>query len=227
MFDVDAAHLPGRLTAVAAALGERLTTAAPIARRAPPRPAAGRRSTWSATSATSSSCGAAPIVRVLVEDRPSFPPMHRDERAALERYAEQRPATVAADVGVAARLLGGVLTGRSAAELDRPCVYNYPEPTERSLVWIGRNALHEGEHHLLDVHRAPARAARPTRGLDRRRRAGAGIGRGADVPPRAGSGLLGRDGLEGALVLDKTKWVHTLAMRFPLMSRTSTATVWS
>src|SRR4029453_14816348 len=29
-------------------------------------------------------------------------------------------------------------------------------------------------------------------------------------------GLLGRDGLEGALVLDKTKWVHTLAMRFPL-----------
>jgi uncharacterized membrane protein (UPF0127 family) len=31
-----------------------------------------------------------------------------------------------------------------------------------------------------------------------------------------GRGLLGRDGLEGAVVLDKTKWVHTLAMRFPL-----------
>jgi uncharacterized membrane protein (UPF0127 family) len=29
-------------------------------------------------------------------------------------------------------------------------------------------------------------------------------------------GLLGRDGLDGALVLDKTRWVHTLAMRFPL-----------
>lgn len=29
-------------------------------------------------------------------------------------------------------------------------------------------------------------------------------------------GLLGRDGLEGALVLERTKWVHTLAMRFPL-----------
>lgn len=29
-------------------------------------------------------------------------------------------------------------------------------------------------------------------------------------------GLLGRDGLDGALVLDKTRWVHTLTMRFPL-----------
>ncbi len=29
-------------------------------------------------------------------------------------------------------------------------------------------------------------------------------------------GLLGRDGLEGALVLRPCRWVHTLGMRFPL-----------
>ncbi|MDQ3468618.1 MAG: DUF192 domain-containing protein [Actinomycetota bacterium] len=29
-------------------------------------------------------------------------------------------------------------------------------------------------------------------------------------------GLLGRDGLEGALVLTNCKWVHTMGMRFPL-----------
>jgi len=29
-------------------------------------------------------------------------------------------------------------------------------------------------------------------------------------------GLLGRDGIEGALVLPRTRQVHTLAMRFPL-----------
>jgi uncharacterized protein len=29
-------------------------------------------------------------------------------------------------------------------------------------------------------------------------------------------GLLGRDDLEGALVLDRCRWVHTLGMRFPL-----------
>jgi S-DNA-T family DNA segregation ATPase FtsK/SpoIIIE len=156
VFDVDAARLPARLTAVAAALGERLTTAASVALVRRPAP-----QSWCALELV---CHVRDvflvqrerIVRVLVEDRPSFPPMHRDERAILERYAEQLPATVAAEVSVAARLLAGVLTGRSAAELERPCVYNYPEPAERSLVWIGRNALHEGEHHLLDVSRALA-----------------------------------------------------------------------
>jgi uncharacterized membrane protein (UPF0127 family) len=29
-------------------------------------------------------------------------------------------------------------------------------------------------------------------------------------------GLLGRDGIEGALVLKGCRWVHTLGMRFPL-----------
>lgn len=29
-------------------------------------------------------------------------------------------------------------------------------------------------------------------------------------------GLLGRDGIEGALVLSRCRWVHTLGMRFPL-----------
>jgi uncharacterized membrane protein (UPF0127 family) len=28
-------------------------------------------------------------------------------------------------------------------------------------------------------------------------------------------GLLGRDGIDGALVLTKCRWVHTLGMRFP------------
>jgi uncharacterized protein len=30
------------------------------------------------------------------------------------------------------------------------------------------------------------------------------------------NGLMGRDGLEGALVLDPCRWVHTLGMRFPI-----------
>jgi uncharacterized protein len=31
-----------------------------------------------------------------------------------------------------------------------------------------------------------------------------------------GRGLLGRDGIEGALVLPRCRWVHTLGMRFAL-----------
>jgi uncharacterized membrane protein (UPF0127 family) len=30
------------------------------------------------------------------------------------------------------------------------------------------------------------------------------------------NGLMGRDGLEGALVLDPCRWVHTFGVRFPL-----------
>jgi uncharacterized membrane protein (UPF0127 family) len=29
-------------------------------------------------------------------------------------------------------------------------------------------------------------------------------------------GLLGRDGIEGALLLERTRWVHSLGMRFPI-----------
>jgi hypothetical protein len=156
VFDVDPADLPGRLIAVAGAVGERLTNASPSA--------VGRRPAPGSWSALELACHVRDvflvqrerIVSTLVEDRPSFPVMHREERVVLERYAEQPPAAVAADLAVAARLLAGVLTGRSAAELDRPCVYNYPVPTDRTLAWIGRNALHEGEHHLADVDRALA-----------------------------------------------------------------------
>jgi uncharacterized membrane protein (UPF0127 family) len=41
----------------------------------------------------------------------------------------------------------------------------------------------------------------------------------ADVAASGGArrrGLLGRDGIEGALVLDRCRWVHTVGMRFPL-----------
>jgi uncharacterized membrane protein (UPF0127 family) len=41
----------------------------------------------------------------------------------------------------------------------------------------------------------------------------------ADVATSGGArrrGLLGRDGIEGALVLERCRWVHTVGMRFPL-----------
>jgi hypothetical protein len=30
-------------------------------------------------------------------------------------------------------------------------VYNFPEPAERPLLWVGQHCVHEGEHHLQDV----------------------------------------------------------------------------
>lgn len=38
----------------------------------------------------------------------------------------------------------------------------------------------------------------------------------ADDRRSRNKGLLGRDGLEGALVVDGCRWIHTFGMRFPL-----------
>jgi len=38
----------------------------------------------------------------------------------------------------------------------------------------------------------------------------------ADSKKSRSKGLLGRDGLDGAMVLQPCRWVHTLGMRFPL-----------
>ena len=38
----------------------------------------------------------------------------------------------------------------------------------------------------------------------------------ADSRAERRRGLLGRDGLDGALLLQHTRWVHTLGMRFPI-----------
>jgi hypothetical protein len=35
----------------------------------------------------------------------------------------------------------------------------WPEATERDLGWVGRHAVHEGEHHLMDVRRVLAATA--------------------------------------------------------------------
>lgn len=93
------------------------------------------------------------VVRALVEDVPSFPPMHRDERVGLAGYGDEDPAAVLAGIEVAADLLARVLDRAGPDGLTRRCVYNFPEPAERTLLWVGRHTLHEAHHHLADVHR--------------------------------------------------------------------------
>jgi S-DNA-T family DNA segregation ATPase FtsK/SpoIIIE len=93
-------------------------------------------------------------VSALVEDRPSFPRMYRDERAEVINYAGESPGRVAHDqLVVAAGLVAWVFSERSPDEWRRPLIYNYPEPVERDLAWLGRHTVHESEHHLYDVDR--------------------------------------------------------------------------
>jgi DNA segregation ATPase FtsK/SpoIIIE, S-DNA-T family len=87
----------------------------------------------------------------LVEDNPQFPPMYREERVRNARYEADNLSEVSEQLTVAASMLAklaGELTGK---ELSRPCVYNFPEPTQRDVGWLYRHTMHEVIHHLMDT----------------------------------------------------------------------------
>ncbi len=86
-------------------------------------------------------------------DCPSLPPMGRDERVEHDGYAGQAPSDVARQLIDAAGLFVNVLDRLGPDDWDRSLIYNYPEPTERSLRWLAVHTEHEVQHHLLDVRR--------------------------------------------------------------------------
>ncbi len=99
------------------------------------------------------------VYLALVEDRPSFARMYRDERATLDRYASREPNDVGRELKVAADMLAWAFQGLDEPQWQRRCIYNFPETGERTILWLGRHAVHEGEHHLRDVDAALRSAA--------------------------------------------------------------------
>jgi S-DNA-T family DNA segregation ATPase FtsK/SpoIIIE len=87
----------------------------------------------------------------LVEDKPVVAPMYRDHRVTLARYNEQDPEEVATQLDTAARLISQAFAALDPTQLKRLCIYNFPAPAERPLLWVGQHAVHEGEHHLRDI----------------------------------------------------------------------------
>jgi hypothetical protein len=97
-------------------------------------------------------------VLALVQDCPQFPRMYRDERVDICAYGAQPAGTVAGQLGVGAELLALVFDHLRPDELERPLLYNFPDPTERDVAWMGRHTVHECEHHLGDVRGVLGRA---------------------------------------------------------------------
>ena len=83
-------------------------------------------------------------------DTPALAPMGRDDRVEHDGYGEQDPADVARQLEDAALLFGNVLD-RLGDDWRRTLVYNWPEPTERSLRWVAVHTVHEMVHHLGDM----------------------------------------------------------------------------
>jgi S-DNA-T family DNA segregation ATPase FtsK/SpoIIIE len=94
----------------------------------------------------------------LTEECPAFVPMGRDERAVNDRYNEQDPLVVARDLAAAAGALAADFAALDDAGWQRTGIYNWPTPTQRSMLWLGQHTVHEGEHHVRDVDRSLAAA---------------------------------------------------------------------
>ncbi len=93
------------------------------------------------------------VYLALVEERPSFARMNREERVGLARYAEESPSDVAAELDLAFGLVTTALTGRSDQDWQRLLLYNFPGPQEHDLAWLARHTVHECEHHYVDIRR--------------------------------------------------------------------------
>jgi S-DNA-T family DNA segregation ATPase FtsK/SpoIIIE len=91
------------------------------------------------------------LVVGLVEDDPGFKPVYRDERLSLGLYRADTASAVAQEIASAAAMFGRLFDAIDPAMLERPVRYGFPDPQRRTLLWMGRQTVHETEHHLGDV----------------------------------------------------------------------------
>jgi hypothetical protein len=151
--DVARDDIPGAIRAMGPRYGAVLGGLDDDVLRAHPLP-----ETWSALEY---SCHVRDVFRVqreralfaLAEDQPSFARMRREERVAEERYNEQPLAQVAQEIAEAGELLASTLEALDDEGWERTGIYNWPTTQVRTVEWIGRHTIHEGEHHMQDIRR--------------------------------------------------------------------------
>jgi hypothetical protein len=91
------------------------------------------------------------LVVGLVEDLPSFKPMYREERVDLGLYRSDPVEAVAVELRAAAAMFIRFFDAIDPQQLSRPVHYGFPNPAQRSLLWMGQQAVHEVEHHRSDI----------------------------------------------------------------------------
>jgi DinB superfamily len=91
------------------------------------------------------------LALALAEDCPTIVPMGREERVVTGRYNQQDPLEVAVAIKEQAEAIGEAFARLSPAEWERTAIYNWPASAERTMVWLARHTVHEGEHHLGDM----------------------------------------------------------------------------
>ena len=94
------------------------------------------------------------IVLAQFIERPSVVPMARDERVEWCGYDAQGAPVALDQLAMAAELCALVFERVGPSGWRRRLLYNYPEPAERDVGWVGRHSVHEAVHHLSDIERA-------------------------------------------------------------------------
>jgi hypothetical protein len=89
------------------------------------------------------------IGRMLAEDDPRYENWDQDLTAVEERYADQDPSSVAAELAAAAAQLGALFAGVSGDGWER--TGQRSDGAAFTVDSIGRYYLHDIEHHLWDV----------------------------------------------------------------------------
>lgn len=88
-----------------------------------------------------------------LQSNPVAVSMGRDERVAWGEYDLADLRDVGRDVLRAAEWLARTLDNLGESDWSRTLLYNYPEPTERSLRWLAAHTIHEVVHHRADIER--------------------------------------------------------------------------
>jgi hypothetical protein len=91
------------------------------------------------------------LVIGLVEDNPGFKPAYRDERLSLGLYRRDTADEIAVELRAAAAMFARLFDEIDPELLPRIVQYGFPDPSQRTLLWMGRQATHEVEHHLGDI----------------------------------------------------------------------------
>ncbi len=94
------------------------------------------------------------VALALVEERPDFTPMGREERVVNDRYNEQDPALVSAQITEAANALAAQVEALAPSQWERTGIHHWPTTSERTIAWLARHTVHECEHHLRDIDAA-------------------------------------------------------------------------
>jgi hypothetical protein len=150
-YDIGRMGVNAWLKSDAEAFVQRCAAIGPVAQRARPAP-----DVWSPLEYA---CHVRDVLRVQHErielaqraDEPVFTPMRRDERVIEDRYNEQDPVAVSAEILAAADALVATLASLDEAGWARTGIYNYPEPASRTVEWIAVHTVHELLHHRIDI----------------------------------------------------------------------------